>query len=293
VDLFVMFGTLVKPNKGQRRMASSVGQGAMSASELPPKYSDRENGELLQHSPPDLNAEEPPPSYTPLNESLHLFSVKIPFIYAAPKLNNLSADRLAPRYQLSCEYTRSGQPFILKIRRLLRSEIRSLEPLDNKVSSTRHVVFDDDTTIYYVENMAAKMAFSKGIGPIEIRGRQAGTLAGSIQFPSPGFRSSAKFWHISRNPHGDALKKHNEAKMQKYGYKPADEVNRDLCFSIRRDSKSQQTEWRSGKGQIIAVEHISGDLEIVDDTMLDRKARDILVTCWCARKWANGALSFE
>jgi hypothetical protein len=274
-------------------MTSSARAGGISPSEFPPKYSDSTHDKILQRSPPDPNAEESPPSYTPLNESLHLFLVNIPFIYASQKLNNLSPDRPAPRYQLSCEYTRSGQPLILKIRRLLRSEIRVLEPLDGKASSTRNVVFDDDTTIYYIENMAAKMAFSKGIGPIEIRGRQAGTLAGSIQFPSPGFRSSAKFWHVTRNPHGDTLKKHNEARMQKYGYKPADEVNRDLCFSTRRDSKSQQTEWRSGKGQIVAMEHISGDLEIVDGTVLDRKERDILVTCWCARKWANGSLNFE
>jgi hypothetical protein len=265
----------------------------MSTSEFPPKYANRDNDEIIECAPPGANEELSPPSYTPLNESLHWFSINIPFIDAASKQSDPSPNQFTPRYQLSCEFTRNGQPFLLKIRRLLRSEIRSIDSNRGKASSKGHVEFDDDTTIYVIENMAAKMAFSRGIGPIEIRGRQAGTLKGIIQLPSSSFRSTDKFWHITRNPHGDALKKHNEAKMQKYGYKPADELNRDLRFTARKDSRFQQTEWRNRKDQIIAVEHNSGDFEIVDNAMLDRKARDILVTCWCAQKWANGTLNCD
>src|SRR5580692_8711183 len=99
----------------------------MSTSEFPPKCANRDNDEIIECAPPSANEEPSPPSYTPLNESLRWFSINAPFINAASERNDPSPNQFTPRYQLSCDFTRSGQPFLLKIRRLLRSEIRSID----------------------------------------------------------------------------------------------------------------------------------------------------------------------
>jgi hypothetical protein len=251
---------------------------ARSASLIPP---DEEN-------PPDIADEALPPKYTPLNESLHLFSIQGSIIHGIPR--NSSGSLPVARYQLGYESTRSGRPCQLKIRRLLASESRS---------ALRGVEFDDDLILYLLENLAAKLPFGRGIGAIEIRGRQAGTLSGCIQLPSENLRASVtkslggsrRFWHITKNAAGDALREENAAKIQKYGYRPSDEQNKNLLYSVRKSPKSKTTEWRGREGQLVAIETATAALEIIGN--VDRRTRDLIVTCWCAEMWAKGSLPWN
>jgi hypothetical protein len=233
-----------------------------------------------------------PPAYTPLDESLHFFSIRDGFIYAAPRISGADSTPF-PRYQLLVQNTRSGKPLLLKIRRLLASESRIA------ATGSREVEFDDDTTLYTIENLGVKvLRLSSKFGSVEIRGRQRGTLKGYIELQTSGIKPSTanhhsfggyqKLWHITKNAEGDALRQENAAKIQKYGYRPSDEINRDLLFSVRNGPRIKEVQWKDPRGQPVATETDSKSIEILDNVNL--KTRDLIVTCWCARQWVQGAM---
>ena len=236
-----------------------------------------------------------PPAYTPLNESLHFFSIKDGFIYAAPRIFG-GINTSFPRYQLWVEHTRSGKPLLLKIRRLLASESRIA------AFGSREIEFDFDTTLYIIENLGAKaLRLSSKFGPIEIRGRHQGAVKGYIELQTAGakasiaerlsFGGSQKFWHITKNANGDSLREENAAKMQKYGYRPSDEINKDLLFLIRKDPRTKEVHWRKPGNQLLAIESDANLLNILE--AVDLRTRDLIVTCWCAIKWAEGSVNWK
>jgi len=95
---------------------------------------------------------------------------------------------------------------------------------------------------------------------------------------------------VTRNSANDSLKKENERKMQKYGYRADDEWDKKLLFSTSmRLRQGGKIDWRDGQGDIIAAEQ-SDTFRIVKE--VDQVTRDALVTCWVARRWAAGSLSW-
>jgi hypothetical protein len=131
---------------------------------------------------------------------------------------------------------------------------------------------------------------------VEIRGRRAKTLPGHIQFRySGGDSGNCTFWHMTRNPANDSLKKENEKKMKKYGYRADDEWNRKKLFGcslklrglLRRPTV---IEWVDDEGKIVATEE--GDMfNVVNE--VDQNMRDALITCWTARRWKAGAMNWQ
>jgi hypothetical protein len=245
-------------------------------------------------SPPLSPDAELPPVYTPLDETVAAFVLQPPFIYA-------KGSSVFPRYQLLIEYTRSGKPFRLRIRRLLGSESRRLSLVgtrrdDSAGKSKDTVPYDDDMTMYIIENVSGLSMFSASAGSnLDIRGRQARTLDGYVRLQNER-GGKARFTHVTRNVKGDALREENEKKMHKWGYKPDDEVNKALLFSVHAESlslmsKNRKFEWRNGDEEVVATEWSDGSLEIVKE--MDRKNRDILVTCWTAKCWANNSVSWR
>jgi hypothetical protein len=145
------------------------------------------------------------------------FRLEAPLIYATKPSN-------APRYQLMQEFTKSGKPRKLSIRRLLQTESRSHSlPSDSLLvaSTSRGIEYDEEGTMYTI--MASTLY---AITTYEMRGHRSSTLAGNIQVETGqsvlGGKWS-KIWHLTRNARRDSLNPENEARLQKYGYKPEEE----------------------------------------------------------------------
>jgi hypothetical protein len=216
-----------------------------------------------------------PPTYSAFDDTINSFTLREPLVFT------VGNSEPRPRYQLSEERSRSGKPYRVRIRRLLPTESRRLSlPICD--IAKRRVDFDDDTTLYTITNLGALSIF-KGQN-IEMRGRRANTLPGYISFKENG-----EFWHITRNPAGDALKKENEKKMKKYGYRSDDEWNRKLLFRATVCPGEAKYDWRDGAGQVIAHE-IDRSFDIA--SVVDQRTKDTLVTCWVARRWGAGGGSW-
>jgi hypothetical protein len=100
-----------------------------------------------------------------------------------------------------------------------------------------------------------------------------------------------EFWHLTRNPAGDSLKKENERRMHKYGYRSDDEWNKKLLFSAVTRIRHDTVEWRNESGILIATESGASGFDVADE--VDKKTRDALITCWVARRWGNGNLAWD
>jgi hypothetical protein len=232
----------------------------------------------LECNPVQDHIDAPPPSYSAFDESLCCFALRAPLIYT------LASGSIRPRYQLSQEHSRSGIQYRLRIRRLLPTESRRLSiPTPGRPCK---IDFDEDTTLYLIENLGAFSVF-KG-QRIEIRGRKAKTLPGHITLNEED--GKWEFWHLTRNPAGDSLKKENERKMQKYGYRSDDEWNKNLLFRADACPRDGKVDWRDADGKTIATE-IDGKFDIA--THVDQKTKDALVTCFVARRWATRSLIWD
>lgn len=271
--------------------------------ELPPAYSRAPTlAQSLSYPQVQLNASqglplddfEPPilvepnnpvPEYTAFDETLGSFELRVPLINAR---NNNGETR--PRYQFSQELTKSGKPWRLKIRRVLPTESRRLSiPNASSTSKARVVEYDDDTTLYIVEDQGALNPFK---GPsVEIRGRRAKTLPGIIKMHSGGRQAgSCEFWHMTKSLANDSLKKENEKKMQKYGYQANDEWNKKKLFSTdSRLGRASKVGWKNKEGKVVAIEDGDAFQVMIG---VDQRMKDALVTCFVARRWASGKLSW-
>jgi len=236
--------------------------------------SDGDESEPLQRSPPLSPGAELPPAYTAHNENVSAFSLDFPFVLA-------TSPAVVPRYQLFAEYSRTGKPQKLQIRRLLITESRRLSSANrrlsaissasskSKLSDSEGVNYDQDTTLYTVQTDM-------------IVGRRARTLTGHVKIERGG--GKCRFWHMTRNEAGDSLRKENERKLQKYGYHSKNEWNKILLYEV---SKSK---WKDPGGSDVATESSDG-LEIV--TSLNVLERDLLVTCWVSKRWYDDCKKFR
>lgn len=267
----------------------------MNATEPLPGYSPKEADAMVSPEPrhyqrflPEENEDEEPsvpalspqlspdaelpPAYTAHNENVAAFSLEFPFIYA-------TSPAVIPRYQLFAEYSRTGKPQKLQIRRLLINESRKMSSASRRLSTvsatsakskaSESLEYDEDTTLYVIQNEM-------------IRGRRARTLPGHVQIDR-GF-GKCLFWHMTRNEEGDALRKENEKKIQKYGYHSKDEWHKNFLYEV------QKSKWRDKDGTVVANED-SDSLEIVK--WLDVSERDMLVTCWASTRWYADYKSFR
>lgn len=269
----------------------------LPAYELPPAYSRAPS--LLVHSlshpqveinlsqgvlPNNYDPENAAaPEYTAFDETLGSFEFRLPLIYAR---NNNGETR--PRYHLSQELTKSGKPWRLKIRRVLPTESRHLSSASyTPPSKARVIEYDDDTTLYIVEDRGALNMFKSR--SVEIRGRRANTLPGIVKIHSGGrFAGSCEFWHMTKNSAKNNLKKENEERIQKYGYHVTDEWRKKKLFSTNsRLGRASKNGWKDEEGKIVANE--CGDMfEVVSG--VDQRTKDALVTCFVAQRWASGKL---
>lgn len=222
-----------------------------------------------------------PPLYTAFEDKVQTLTYHHPYIIAT------SANGTTyPRYHVRVEHTKSGKPFRLQIRRLLKHESRRLSSaFVRRDSAVETCDFDSDMALYLVENVSG-LDFLSRSSSMEIRGRQNRTLPGYISLDIG--RSGARFWHITPNAKGDALREENERKMQKFGYKPKNEINKVLLFSIAGKFVSKDVEWRDVDGNVVAKERVGGDLNFTAD--VSSQMRDILITCWLTKNWAAGTL---
>jgi|SRR5579871_3401193 len=220
-----------------------------------PENSDFDGEDALLHLSPQPSIDaELPPAYTAHDENVRSFHLDPPFIYATTTTQ-------VPRYHLFAEYTRSGKPDRLCIRRLLATESRRLSMSSIKGTKIPRIEYDEDITLYVIRHE-------------HIRGRQKGTLPGHVKLERG--LGKCKFWHMTRNEAGDALKKENERKLQKHGYHARDEWHKNLLFAV------QKREWKDGTGSVVASETLDG---FKMERVLNISERDALITCWIAKRW--------
>jgi hypothetical protein len=279
----------------------------LPGSELPPKYS-RAPPPLLQSlslprvqltaprrflpggydDPPPFSESSDsifnPPDYTAFDDTINSFELLAPLIHTR---NNDSETR--PRYQLFQEFTKSGKPWRLKIRRLLPTESRRLSVPNASTSKARVVDYDDDTTLYIIEDLGALNPF-KGQS-VEIRGRRAKTLPGLIKLRDGGGNvGNCEFWHMTRNAANNSLKKENEKKMQKYGYHADDEWKKKKLFSSNSRLGRASVDWKNEEGKIVATED-GNAFDVMNG--VDQRTKDALITCFIARRWASKRLNWS
>lgn len=228
--------------------------------------------------------DNPAPGYTAFDETLGSFELRLPLIHARNDNGEIRA-----RYQLSQELTKSGKPFRLKIRRVLPTESRLITSARNTSSSKAGLVeYDDDTTLYLIEDQGALTKFKSQ--SVAIIGRRARTLPGIIKIQSGGgFAGSCNFWHMTKSPAKNSLKESHDEKTQRRGYHPNDEWQKKKLFSTNsRLGKGGQLSWKDGGGKIVATE--CGDMFDVMSGV-DQRTKDALVACFVAQRWASGKLT--
>jgi hypothetical protein len=260
--------------------------------ELPPSYEEREARDGDAESP---SVPAPPPTYSALDSQVTDYTLHAPMIICPG---------LSARYHLSLERTAKGKkPFRIMIRRLLPTESRRLSRTLSNASSAStddsslpvdpqqqklmdDVRFDRESTMYMITKLS--LLGVGGSDEFEIKGCRASTVPGHIHLS----RSMGRweFWHYRRNPAGDALRPENRAKMEKWGYKSEDEWTRTLLFTVGA-SKRDRLRWRRGNGVLMAAEEEpDGSLSFV--RVPELRTRDLLVTCWVARRWSEGTLEW-
>ena len=207
-----------------------------------------------------------PPDYAPLDALANSFTLHAPLIYANKTSNS-------PRYQLYQEYTKSGRPAKLHIRRLLPSESRAHSLPSANIQALPRISYDEDGTMYTISSY-------------DMRGLRDSTLRGIIKIEQgSGLRGRyCRFWHMTKNAANDMLRAENEAKMQKYGYRAEDEWNKDLLFCVKKGK------WKDNWGDVVAIEE-GKDFKI--QTVVDGPRRDLLVASWVARIWSVQGLRWD
>lgn len=218
-------------------------------------------------SPPTLL--EPPPDYAPLDALARSFRLEAPLVYATKTSST-------PRYQLMQEFTRSGRPKMLSIRRLMASESRS-QSLPSSSLEVPRIRYDEDGTMYTITSY-------------EMRGHRSSTLGGSIKLET-GLAllggKCAKIWHLTKNKRRDSLNPENEARMLKHGYRASDEWDKRLLFSIKKGI------WLDKDGKQVAIEQDEKErsFEVLGNISGPRK--DLMVSCWMMRIWMVEGLRWE
>lgn len=222
---------------------------------------------------------ELPPSYTHFDEYAKVFSMCNGII------NIVNADRAEkPRYQLKQQLAKSGRLWRLQIRRLLPSESRRLS------MSSRDVDFDADTMLYDAENLAALYALRNRM-EVQIKGRKAGTLQGHIEVRDKG-RDGHEFLQCTRPASKHWSREENMKKMNRWGWRADDELEKTSLFTRRSLGRGRHAEWKHKDEltDVVGIIAVEMDGELVLQRDVPDKLRDALVTCWATKHWMMGTL---
>lgn len=225
---------------------------------------------------------ELPPEYAPVDELARHFRLEAPFVYS-------TRTSTTPRYQLMQEFTRSGKPKQLNIRRLMASESRSHSLPTSSLTrpNSRRLSYDEDATMY-----SATCPDLTGLGyrSYEMKGHRSSTIGGSIKVETGRTLLGAKcikMWHVTKNVRNDALNPENEARVQKYGYHAKDEWDRKLLFTVKKGV------WEDGKGREVGRETGKGEFEVGEWVGKQSWRRDLAVSCWLLKTWMGRGLRWE
>ncbi|KAF2729552.1 hypothetical protein EJ04DRAFT_66082 [Polyplosphaeria fusca] len=230
-------------------------------------------GEVAAPAPAASLSTRQPPDYAPLDTLARSFRLDPPFVYTTKTSN-------VPRYQMMQDFTRSGRPRKLHMRRLMATEARRCS-----LPSPR-VRYDEDATMY------ATTAYEMpGLSATyEMRGHRSTTLNGVIRFEGGSGIFSGKWtkiWQLTKNSRRDSLLTENEGRLQKYGYRADDEWDRRLLFLVRKGR------WEDGDGKHVAVEEKDGARAFEVLGHVDGPRKDLLVSCWVMRIWLQEGLRWE
>ncbi|KAF1999236.1 hypothetical protein P154DRAFT_232153 [Amniculicola lignicola CBS 123094] len=215
-------------------------------------------------------ASKPPPDYNPIDDLARSFRLEGSFIYTT-KTSHM------PRYQLMQEFTRSGQPKRLSIRRLMPRESRS-HSLPSSSGESERIRYDDEGTMYTIASY-------------EMRGHRSSTLPGSIRLESGSSFLGGKWTKIylwTKSARRDSLNPENEARILKYGYHSRDEWDKRLMFSIKKGL------WENGAGQRIAKEEEGKDGNVFELLAgYGGAQRDLAVSCWVMKVWMGAGMRWQ
>jgi hypothetical protein len=228
---------------------------------------------------PFTSSFEYPPDYAPVDELARSFRLEAPFIHTT-KTSNL------PRYQLMQEFSRSGRPRKLHIRRLMAAETRSHSLPSTPLSPSYGpaIRYDEDATMYTIN---CYELIGAGYKSYEMRGHRSSTLGGLIKAECGKSLLGGKWtkiFHMTKNARKDSLNVENEARMQKYGYHADDEWDKRLLFSVKKGN------WEDGEGRVVAKEGKRGEMEICETIGEEGWKRDLAVSCWVMQIWMRDGL---
>ncbi|ORX96650.1 hypothetical protein BCR34DRAFT_593787 [Clohesyomyces aquaticus] len=284
------------PTEPQQRHASTSLSSSQPLSPLHPQsQSQSPRNRAAAKLPPTLTCNpELPPAYSSLDALAHSFRLSAPLVYATKTSQT-------PRYQVMQEFTRSGRPWRLNIRRLMPRESRANSlstPISSSSTSTSastatappaptphpRIRYDEDGTMYTMTSH-------------EMRGLRSSTLGGIIRLETGSSLLSGKWikvLHVTKNRRKDSMNAENEARMQRYGYHEDEEWDKRVVFCVRRGR------WEDGEGRGVAVEMetqaeegkgSSREFEILGEVTGPR--RDLLVSCWVWKTWVLEGLRWE
>jgi len=223
-----------------------------------------------------------PPDYAPVDEHARSFRLEAPFIYTTKTSNT-------PRYQLMQEFSKSGRPRKLHIRRMMASESRSHSLRSASLSPSFGPVirYDEEATMY---TMDCFELIGTGYKSFEMHGLRSSTLGGTIKAESGKSLLGGKWtkmWHMTKNAKKSYMNVENEARMQKYGYHASEEWDKRLLYCVRKGV------WEDGEGRVVAREGAKGGLETCDAIGNERWKMDAVVSCWVLHIWMRDGVRWK
>ena len=216
------------------------------------------------------------------------FAVHNPFIYST------TSTSYTPIYQVSLLNTRSGEPWQLRLCRLLPSETRRLSMPTGDGGERARVRYDDDLTLYVAQGVNSLLSIG-ATSQVCIRGCKARALRGTVAMERcRGLMKgpSYQFWHVTAvRARLDAEEnEHRRKVMHRRGYRVSDDWKRELLFSLhggRRIGSAGELEWRDENRRLVATER---DERLVATGQMDAEDRDLLIACWVSKRWIQGHL---
>ncbi|KAF2648188.1 hypothetical protein K491DRAFT_699099 [Lophiostoma macrostomum CBS 122681] len=232
-----------------------------------------------------------PPSYSACDTLASSFRLHGPLIYA-------TKTSTTPRYQLLQEFSRRGEPRRLHIRRLMPTESRrcSLPTLPRTLTrrSTSDIPYDEEATMYTMtrfDNLWDKTS------SYEMRGLRSSTLGGIVVVEKGksvlGGRW-VKIWQKTRNRRNDSLNPENEDRLNRYGYQPEEEWDKNCLFTVKGGKKRKGVgvwNWSDGEGRRAGVEEdggLDGERRFEVLGVQDGWKKDLMVACWVMKVWMGG-----
>jgi len=217
-------------------------------------------------------------------EEAQTFRLEGSFIYAT-KTQNI------PRYQLQRDFDRDGSVSKLRIRAVHPRETRSCSAPTTHRARDQPMPYSSEETLYSIDE-------------VEMRGKKAGTLPGSIQMTSGESLWGGQWtriWHVTRC----------KARHHVCDYRGVCEPEKHLLYCVKKGV------WEDAEGVVVAREETGREglgaanacsslvrtefemnsrelaLEITDETEKDGDKRDLVMACWVMKLWMAEELRWD